>query len=237
MPSSETTLPHVAFTHHQIGVHPRDPGAVAPENVERLVPLFDIETLSEDDRKRSLGLAWEILAVRDGRDGMNAQGREATQRAEELLTALPAEFVDVWVLAALTELYYLRKDLPRAAETGLKVLRKESGGPRAKIQVLLPLGIAAASEGRFSEAANYFSELAGLRRHADDWYFLGRCEHKLGRDDAAIRALTTALQLDLSHIPARTLLAEIYRSQGDFDAEQRLRDELARLSRNAQRPP
>ena len=238
MPSKETTLPHVAFTHHQIGVHPQNAETVAPQSADRLSPLFDIEALSEGDRKRSLGLAWETLIVRDGPGVLHTrEGRQAAQQAEEMLSALPAECVDVWVLAALTELYYMRGDLPRAVETGLEVLRMESAGSLAKIRVLLPLGIDAASAGRFAEAANYFSELAGLRRHADDWYFLGRCEHRLGRDDAAIRALTTALQLDLSSIPVRSLLAEIYRSRGELDAAKRLNDEIDRLSRDASRLP
>lgn len=234
-------MPHVAFTHHQIGVHPvksepGNPEPVAPGTLDRLVPLFDLESLPASDRRRTLGLAWEQLAVIDFADvNDDLRWRASAERAEELLTALPAEFVDVPVLAALSELYYLRKDLPRAAELGLEVLRNESAGPREKIKVLLPLGTAAASEGRFSEAADHFSQMARLRCNADDWYFLGRCEHKLQRDDAAISALTTALQLNLSSVPIRLLLAEIYHSRGEFDAEKRLRDEIEKLS--ASMPP
>jgi tetratricopeptide (TPR) repeat protein len=149
------------------------------------------------------------------------------------LSTLPLDSIDATVLAARSELDYLRGDLTHAAELGLEVLRMESAGPRAKVKVLLPLGFAAASEGRIPEAARHFGELARLRRNPDDWYFLGKYEHELGHDAAAIRALTTALRLELSSVAARELLAQIYHSRQDFDAEQRLRDEIEKLSRKS----
>jgi len=237
MPVNDTIMPHVAFTQHRIGVHPKKPDSLLPDPLDRVVPLFDIAILSDADRQRSLGLAWETLALIDFNDGKNPRHtRQSFDRADDLLSTLPIEFVDATVLAARSELFYLRGDLPHAAELGLEVLRMESAGPRAKVKVLLPLGFAAASEGRIPEAARHFGELARLRRTPDDWLFLGRYEHELRHDDAAISALKTALRLDLSSIPVRELLAQIYHARQEFDSEKRLRNEIERLSRKNPEP-
>ena len=231
MPARETTMPHVAFTHHQIGIHPLKSEPVASEDIDRLAPLFDLSDLSDGERQRSLGLARENLLARDGPEiRRTIRWREAAAQVEDALTRLPPELVDAWVLAALTELYFFRGDMSRAAETGLEVLRMESARARARIQVLNPLGTAAYAAGRYSEAAKHFSELARMRQNANDWFSLGMCELKLQRDEAALNSFRTALQFELSSVPIRERMAEIYHSRRDFDAEMRLRDEIKRLT-------
>ena len=63
MPAQPTDMPHVAFTHHQIGRHPVEYETAPADSLDRLVPLFDLAGLSQDDRQRSLGLAWQELVI------------------------------------------------------------------------------------------------------------------------------------------------------------------------------
>ena len=54
MPSSQSEVPHVAFTHHRIGIHPRRGAPPAAGASEPLIPLSDLSALSDSDRLRTL---------------------------------------------------------------------------------------------------------------------------------------------------------------------------------------
>ncbi|HEY2251532.1 MAG TPA: cytochrome c3 family protein [Planctomycetaceae bacterium] len=233
MPRKSTIMPHVAFTHHQIGVHPLQDEAKSSTDVDRLMPLFDLERLSEGDRQRSLGLAWVKVFASDSsaKDNILAR-RHAADRAEHLLTTLPAEFVDAAVWAALADLFYLQDDMPRAEEAAHHVLELASASSQSRMSALAPLGTAALMTGRSAEGADYFAELTRLRRDPDDWFLLGVCEHLRGAEGAAIQALNKSVELDLASIRARELLTEIHHSRKEFDKEQRLREEIDRLNRS-----
>ncbi|HLJ11635.1 MAG TPA: hypothetical protein VKU82_10615, partial [Planctomycetaceae bacterium] len=218
--------------HHEIGIHPLKTSADVSSEVERLVPLFDLAMLSEGDRQRSLGLAWQQAFTRPGPEPADSrERRHAAETAQELLSGLPPEFADDAVAAALAQLHFARGETVQAAEAARRVLRLESPSTDAKIAALFPLGVIAFSERRFDEAAEYFSELTGLRRSAGDWYFLGLSEFNSGQAALAIQALETSRQLDPASIETCEALATIYRSQDDRDAQERLRDEIARLKR------
>jgi predicted CXXCH cytochrome family protein len=66
MPRSPTEIPHLAFTHHRIGIH--KPAAEAPPLSARpgvLRPFLDVSRLGEIDQKRSLGLGYLEAANRE----------------------------------------------------------------------------------------------------------------------------------------------------------------------------
>ncbi|MGE5193124.1 MAG: cytochrome c3 family protein, partial [Deltaproteobacteria bacterium] len=93
MPSRATEMPHVAFTHHQIGKHPLEDETPPADSADRLVPLFDSAALSEPDRRRSLGLAWQELLISPKAGRMTrSEMLQIGRRAEQILTTLPAEF-------------------------------------------------------------------------------------------------------------------------------------------------
>ena len=71
MPTSATEIPHLAFTHHRVGIHePRkatgSPGA-RPADLADLEPVLDLSRVGDIDRRRSLGLAY--LKVADQSEG------------------------------------------------------------------------------------------------------------------------------------------------------------------------
>ena len=58
MPRGNTDIPHIAFTHHRIGLHGAKSAPVLGGKVPELMAIGDISHLSELDRQRNLGLAY-----------------------------------------------------------------------------------------------------------------------------------------------------------------------------------
>src|SRR5262249_54071034 len=63
MPSGDTDIPHIAFTHHRIGRHTTKPApAPAPTRAPDLVATDDVARLPALDQQRNLGLAYVVAA-------------------------------------------------------------------------------------------------------------------------------------------------------------------------------
>src|SRR5262249_7133305 len=63
MPRGKTDVQHVAFTHHRIGRHTKQPEpAPVSDATTELVVFDDNPRLTEPDRQRNLGLAYKELA-------------------------------------------------------------------------------------------------------------------------------------------------------------------------------
>jgi len=230
MPAAPTELPHVAFTQHQIGIHPLKAETAPERDDDRLVPLFDLASLSAGDRQRSLGLAWLQVAMRpDEGPKASSEHRLAGEKAEQLLATLPNEFVDDAVIAGQARLYYARGDLAQAETFARRVLRLAAPSSDARLAAIAPLATIAFGAQRFREAADDFVELTKLRRNASDWDFLGLSEYNSGNPEEAIGALEKARLLDPTNITTCETLAAIYHTRNDFAAENRLRDEISRL--------
>src|SRR5262249_33191591 len=73
MPRGPTEIPHFTFTHHRVGIHAAKPDDRLAESDE-LVPVADVSHLPELERRRLLGLATDILAVKLA-DGLNDETR------------------------------------------------------------------------------------------------------------------------------------------------------------------
>ncbi|MGE5193125.1 MAG: cytochrome c3 family protein [Deltaproteobacteria bacterium] len=236
MPGKETVLPHVAFTHHQIGIHPVSDKPPPADGGDWLIPLFDASELSLGERQRSLGLAWERFSVHpDAGDESSPVRRRAGFRAVQLLATLKGEFADAAAAAALARLYRSRGQMPEAEQAARRVLGFDHLSTSDKTTALAVLGTASFQASRFVEAAGYFADLTGLRRSAEDWYYLGLCESYCSNADAAIRALETSYRLDPEHVETCEMLASIYRTKRNMAAERRMRDEIQQLKRRVHR--
>ncbi|MBI3863462.1 MAG: hypothetical protein HY290_16345 [Planctomycetia bacterium] len=232
MPASSTQIPHVPFTHHTIGIHPLKLDSPPPKGDDRIVPLFDLAGLPEGDRERSLGLAWQQLSVRGGDAG---ERRQAEQRAVDLLSRLPEEFVDDAVAGALADLHQSRNETPQAEQAAWRVLEFARPSPNAKASALAVLGVCAYDAAHYAKAVGYFRELNGLRKTSRDLMRQALCEYRLGDSGAAIRTLLESIEFDPATIPDREFLAAIYREQRESEAERRIRSELRLLKRLAER--
>jgi tetratricopeptide (TPR) repeat protein len=231
MPDSATEVPHVAFTHHHIGIHPLgiQPGEADSEPIP--LPLSDLSQLSDADQKRAEALAWYRLLLRVRLAPQSPSAQSAGARVDKLLRQVPHEAVDVHVELARAELRLNRGDTVGAAEAAERALEFENRGTDEQARALVVLGSIEFGQDRFEEARDRFAKLVQLGRNARDWFYLGLCENNCGRERAAIRALEKSLEIDPSSSGTYEALAAIRHVRGEFDAEQRLRDALARLNR------
>jgi predicted CXXCH cytochrome family protein len=236
MPRGATEMAHLAFTHHQIGVHPL-PDRPAPGDDDQLVPLFDLAQLSEGDRQRSLGLAWQQRSTDPAEDAAAVPlRRKAAARAEDLLKTLPAEFVDGAVEMALADLYFDQGELSRAQAQAQNALARSNLTTDERVKAHEMLAGMDFVRQRFSEAADHFVELTQLRRYAGDWFNLGICESRRGNIAEGIRALENARTLDPEQIETYEKLAVMHHARKDRDAEKRVQDEIDRFTKRTRRP-
>jgi hypothetical protein len=213
MPRSPTEIPHLAFTHHRIGVHGGKPPADSgPGGRLQLGAFHDLGRFSDVDRRRSLGLGYLEAANRETDPNHAADFRD---RALDLLSDVRA--------AGLKD---------PAVETGLARLHFELGVgdvlPHAEAALAWPdlvgqdrctalhlLADARANRGEYKEAVTALRELTELRRHPSDWMLLARCQNALGDAGAEYEALRAAVRINPRLWKVHQRLAEEAGRRGD----------------------
>jgi predicted CXXCH cytochrome family protein len=220
MPRSPTEIPHLAFTHHRIGVHdpPAEAGAAAaparqPSRGE-LRPLQDLSRLSDIDRARSLGLAYLGAASRE--EDATWRGRYEARAWDLLSGARATGLRDAVLDAALTRLSHEMKKggLLEYAQSALA--DPDLSGPY-RCEALSLLANEQADLGRHEDAVAALRELTRLRRHPDDWRRLANSEKALGHPVAADEALLTAVRINPRAWRTHRYLADYYRRRGDLE--------------------
>jgi predicted CXXCH cytochrome family protein len=219
MPRSPTEIPHLAFTHHRIGIHA--PAQPVEEKAVRaaavlgvLEPFLELSRLSELDQKRSLGLGYLEVANRHGGEALRASYQ---QRALDLLAAVRAAGLrDPVVDASLAR---LRSDLGLGdvcsyAESALA--HPDLIGAE-RCNTLFVLAEAHARQGRPADAVAALRQLTRLRRHPFDWVLLADCERRLGNREADVAALETAVRINPRIWQLQQHLAEHYHQRGDAE--------------------
>jgi hypothetical protein len=229
MPQVETDIPHIAFTHHRIGVHGQEPAAPTPKDaITRLAAHGDLSHLSERERDRGLGLAYLEAADKQP----SAAAREAYQRrAHELLeTTLARGGDDGEVKAALARLYWLEH--PQQAVTYAEAaLRDERLSAGARANALVIVGDLLWRDNQPQAAVRALEQLVGVRRIAHDYLLLAECRSELDQLDAAWEAAQTALAIDPFRAETHTLLATLARQRGDAKQAEQHRQKAAELEK------
>lgn len=219
MPGGATDIPHVAFSHHRIGVHTaaaapqRGMPAVGPfGDREALEPFHDLSRLGRPDRARGLGLAY----VKASADLANAHVAEPyTRRARRLLLeAWEAGLRDGAVASALAAVS-TRLDLGNARQYAESALQDPGLEGAYRADLLFLLANDELRQGKYAAAADRFRQATRLRRHAADWGLLAKCERALGREAEALQALEVALAISPLKAGPRRELADAYDRKGD----------------------
>lgn len=220
MPSSATDIPHLAFTHHRIGLHDaadREASAAGSSALDRavdLVPLSDLSQQSAADRARSLGGAYLELSQRE--EGLKFQ-EEYQQRAYALsLEAWDAGLHEPELAAHLAQLGVIF-DSGRAAEFAEFVLAQRDAPVLARTNALLAMAQWHSVHNRFDQAVESVREVTRLRRVAGDWSLIGTFELRRGRSVQAIEALEKSLAIDPMQADLRRQLAAQYRREGNLE--------------------
>jgi hypothetical protein len=225
MPRGDTDIPHLAFTHHRIGIHDKKANAT-PTDVPELEPMDDESKLSPADRKRNLALAY---VAAHGKRGYEKFATEFEDRARSLFEeAYRMGLRDPETTQWLARLN-LRHDPDRAADFARQVLEAPNAHPEMRSFALMMLANLDNNEHRYGPAIEKLRELVKLRRQADDWRFLGDCLMFGGDAAAAADAYLKAVEIRPFRPKNHAGLAEAYRRLGktpQFQEQQALADWL-----------
>lgn len=228
MPKSATEVPHVAFTHHRIGIHreedrrPADPRQV-PQSLAELRPFHETTGISDADQQRSLGLAYVEAAPRQQVPDIAYAFRERAWRIlQELRASSPA---DSAVDAALARLAFELQSTP-VEPFARAVLSDPALAGKARCNVLFLLAEASLRQRDDRAALPFAEELTQLRRHPRDWLILADCRNHLGGD--GIPALEMALAINPGLDNVRRFLIQHYTEAGNESEAMRHRKRLAR---------
>ncbi len=230
MPRVGTDIPHVAFTHHRIGIHSARPSPppAGPRRFPDLVAVDDVSRLSASDRERNLGLAYFSLSQRQ--TDPDAAYRD---RAGRILQAVRASGLpDGDVAAALARLR--REDDPEAAlRLANEALAGESLSLKFRINTLYLAAEVSLQTQRSESARERLEELTALRRQAQDWFLLGLCRQSQGDPGGALRDLRQAVAIAPYRPDLHDRLADAHQRCGDSAAAQRERAIARRLAAQA----
>jgi hypothetical protein len=217
MPRSPTEIPHLAFSHHRIGIHDKPVGTLVVS--EALHEFLDLSRFSEIDRKRSLGLAYLEAANRE--KDLSRGARYHEQARSLLLSVRSAGLRDPCIEANLARIYFDNgvgdacppEVLPFAQEA----LKLPGIRTQDRCMALYFQAAGLAAERRHAEALAAVRELTRLRRHPADWLLVAECENALGREEAWIEALVMVTRIDPRMGNAHRTLADYYQRQGKLD--------------------
>lgn len=223
MPTTSTDIPHMAFTHHRIGIHRElPPSESSPRNESpmELEPLHNLSFLGTLDRERALGLAYLELSQRAANEQRSGTYRK---RASDLLFRVQRQGLhDGEVDAALAQIVW-PQDAQAAAEFAEGALEDASLSPIARVNALFAIAANHLALRRPERALAVMQELTRMRRHAADWSLIGECYFALGDISAGVTALEKASQIDPHLLEIQDLLARHYDRVGEPELAKRHR--------------
>jgi tetratricopeptide (TPR) repeat protein len=217
MPTGDTDIPHLAFTHHRIGFHSdRKPVAPLPDvhEPDLLQPVHDLSRLSELDRKRSLGVAYLQL--------FSAQLDPMTRdlfhdRGARLLNEVSAEGLPDAILdSALSRLSHGQQPALVVLAAQRALAHPDLPGPD-RCDALYFIAEAYYQQQKYEDAIAVLNELNRLRRHVAYWVLLANCYQSLGHRTEEVRALEHAATIHPTLKDVRQRLAEYYELKGNHE--------------------
>jgi hypothetical protein len=219
MPTADTDIPHIAFTHHRIGKHaPGSRNVVPPKptSAPDLVPIDESPALTKLDKRRNLGLAYALAA--DVPE--NATYAEAfVSRAREHLEAVQARGLpDAEVDAHLAKICWISRDVPGAEQHARAALADKKLAPNDRVIALAVLANVEVENRNPKAALALYEELVKLRRFADDWRSLGICYLNLEQPEYAASAFQRALEIRPFRPGIHEMMAEAQRRLGNRQA-------------------
>ena len=193
MPQVSTDIPHIAFTHHRIGLHQGQSQSAVDMRTVDLVPFGDVSKVSAAELQRSHALACAEFASRAPTAELAAEFRERAFR--ELSGLMRQPVFDGDAAAALARLQWEQGDMLAAARLATLALQDSDLSIGSRVNALFVQGDALLQQRRFSEAVLPLQKLTGLRRLSEDWLILGLAEFQSGDREAGLKSVQKAASI------------------------------------------
>jgi hypothetical protein len=214
MPTAPTEIPHLAFTHHRIGIHRKQASDREPtQEGTELRPFLDLSRLNPIDQMRSLGLAY-VEAANQEKD---VQRRDHfREKALELMTRVPsARLRDPTLDATMARLRFDMRLLDDVLPFAQRAMEHPNCNGQDRCSALFLYADAHARQRRPAPAITALRELIKLRRHPIDYLLLADCERMAGNEAAVEEVLSAAVRIDPRLWKIHRYLADLYRQKGD----------------------
>ena len=219
MPSAPTEVPHVAFTHHRIGIHRSGDvhGQHGDTSEKSLLPLLDDSSLTEADRARCIGLA----ALRIFLGNASATNSQTLRIAQESLQkAWDLGAGDADVAAGMATIAFEVGWSEKIEEWAQQALQFDQTASEASSSALSLLSELQFRQGKYDQAFRGFRELTTIRRDARAWFFRGVAAQNLNDTAEAILSLQKSVEINPRNHAAHVALTALFEVNGN----QRLRD-------------
>lgn len=214
MPQTPTDIPHLAFTHHRVGIHdplPKGNDSQDPAPAS-LRPMFDLSLLSESEQKRSLGMAFLEVA---NKEEDPTRRPIYQQQAISLLTEVRSSGgVDGTVDAWLARLRFER-GMPGVQRYAQAALTDPQLTGQDLCHALFLQADAQYEQKRYHDAIQTLEQIGKLRRNSMQWLLMAQCQKELGNEAAKEQALLKAVHINPRLTKIQRDLAEMYRQRGN----------------------
>lgn len=215
MPTSDTEIPHLAFTHHRIGIH-KPVRRKEESNVNgpgKLVAINDLSGWSKLDQDRMLGLAW--LEVASNKGGPLAADRR--QMAFRLLSNVWDRGIrDSATASGLLALTAGSRD-PRVRQFISAIEDDLNCPPDVQLNGLLGQALMHAQSGQLDEAVGAMKKIVARRRVSGDWVLLAEFLDRQGNRSDCMKSLEHALEIEPLQPNLRRALIDYYLGENRKD--------------------
>ena len=241
MPSAPTEVPHVAFTHHRIGVHRKpvtdktasDKSAVPTNEQDKLTSLTPEELLPVADQARGRGLAWLHVAF----SNPEANAEFGLKQARDLLTtAWDQGAQDAAVangLAKIAKEIGWNEMAQKWAALACEIDQHPTDERMSSLAILSEYQFAT---GNYAAALPGFVELTKFRREARHWLYRGMTEQNLDRTEDAMTSMLTSVEIDPANAGTHYALSALYRIQKNTARETYHRRQAEQLTPRPKSP-
>jgi predicted CXXCH cytochrome family protein len=219
MPQSKTEIPHLAFTHHRVGI-PDAKTAGGDDSTDKtygagtLAPILDLEGISPLEKKISLGLAY--LEASSHPSYANWHKRFDEEALYLLTQVKESGLQDGMVDSGLARVRF-RLHLPEVGEYAESALQDPTLLAEYRCYSLFILAEQYHRQRRDREAIPLLKELGELRRDVFQWQLRAECERATGNQRGMEEALQTAVRIDPRLWQVHQTLAGIYKQKGDLE--------------------
>lgn len=190
MPQVATDIPHIAFTHHRIGLHREQLKATYDVQTADLMPFGDVSAVTSLELQRSHALACAEFSSRAPSAELSAEFRRRAVR--ELASLVRTAAADGEVHAALARLLWEDGDLRTAEQQAVAALRDPHLSSGGRVNSLFVQGDSLLQQRRFGEAVFPLQQLTKLRRSSEDWLIRGLAEFQAGDQSIGLKSVEHA---------------------------------------------